>query len=320
MAGDAKRSTVTVEQFLELARDPLGLELEAGEKDLSNPIEERSMNRPGLIFAGFNQYFAQRRIQVVGLAELTYLKSLDVATRRTRLENFFSRGLPCVIITRNRKPLKEILEYAKQYQVPLLRSPMITMDLISQATILLDDLMSPRTRLHGSMIDIQGIGVLIEGEPGIGKSETALALIARGHSLVSDDVTVLRISGADTLVATAVPITRHHMEIRGLGIIHVPSLFGVSSMRDAKKLDMVVRLVGAECMGSTDRTGMSSRTKEILGIPIPYYEVPVGAGRDMAPVVEVAALNHRLKQLGHDAAKELDEKLVNLLSRKVVCE
>ena len=320
MASVNQTSSITVEQFLELAREPLQLSFSAGEEHQSNPIQERSLNRPGLIFAGFQQYFAHRRLQVMGLAELTYLKSLTQDKQASRLKEFYSRGIPGVIITRNRQPSKIIRELADAHKVPLMRSPLVTMDLISEATILLDDLMSPRMQMHGTMIDINGIGLLIEGDAGIGKSEVALALIEKGHSLVADDVTVLRATSSGQLIGTSVPVTRHHMEIRGLGIIHVPSLFGVSSIRDAKKLDLVIRLVGSERMADIDRTGLSSKTKELLGITIPYYEVPVGAGRDLAHVVEVASLNQKLKNLGHDAAKELDEKLLNLLSKQAVHE
>jgi len=320
MPSPSPQPLVTVDQFLEMAREPLQLSFSAGEEYTDNPIEERSLNRPGLIFAGFQQYFAQRRIQVMGLAELSYLKSLPLKEKESRLESFYSRGIPGVIITRNRKPSSMMCDLAAAHHVPLMRSPLITMDLISQATVLLDDLLSPRIQVHGTMLDIRGVGVLIEGEAGIGKSEVALTLIEKGHSLVADDVTVLRVAASGQLIGTSSPITRHHMEIRGLGIIHVPSLFGVSSIRDAKKLDLIISLVGSDRMADVDRTGLSSESKDLLGVSVPYYEVPVGVGRDMAHVVEVAALNQKLKDLGHDAAKELDEKLLNLLSKRAVHE
>lgn len=313
-------SAITVEQFLELAQDSLELEFAAGQAYTDNEIRERSLNRPGLIFAGFEQYFAQKRVQVMGLAELSYLKSLSEEVREKALQRFFSSGIPCVIVTRNRRCSDRMIRLAEEYKIPLMRSPLITMDLISTATVILDNLMSPRVQVHGTMVDILGIGVLLEGDPGIGKSETALALIERGHSLVSDDATVLRLAAGNQIIGSSVHMTRHHMEIRGLGIIHVPSLFGVASMRDSKKLHMVIRLVTSDKLEKTDRTGLDQQQRSIMGVSVPYCELPVAEGRDMAHVVEVAALNQKLKMLGRDAAKELDEKLVSILSKQTTHE
>ena len=294
----------------------LNVTFEAGEQYLDNVIHEGSLNRPGLALAGFTQYFAQRRIQVLGLAELTYLKSLEERARRQRITTFFSSGIPCVAITRNRHASADMKELAETYKVPLMRSPMITMRFINQGTVILEDLLSPQTRVHGTMVDIMGIGVLIEGEPGIGKSETALALIERGHSLVADDVTILQRSSTAEIMAKPVDVTRYHMEIRGLGIIHVPSLFGVASMRNSKRLDLIIRLIRPEPGYEMDRTGLQPKTRDVFGESIPFITLPVGLGRDIAHVVEVAALNQKLKQLGHDAAKELDERLMQMLEEK----
>lgn len=292
----------------------------AGEQYLGRLIEEPALNRPGLIFSGFQQYFAHRRIQVMGLAELSYLKTITKEENAGRLETFYSRSIPMVIVTRNRKPSSLMRDLAEEHKVPLMRSPLVTMDLISRATVILDNLMSPKVQVHGTMMDVRGIGVMIEGVPGIGKSEVALTLLEKGHSLVADDITILRPNLSGQLIGTSAAVIRHHMEIRGLGIIHVPSLFGVSSIRDAKQLDLIIRLVGPERMEDVDRTGLTHSTKEILGVKVPYHEVPAAAGRDMSRVVEVACLNQKLKILGHDAAKELDEKLLNLLSKKAVHE
>ena len=189
---------------------------------------------------------------------------------------------------------------------------------VNAATLILENLTSPRIRVQGTMIDIMGIGVLLEGPPGIGKSETALALVERGHSLVSDDITVLRRGDNGAILASAVELTRYHMEIRGLGIIHVPSLFGVASIRSEMRLDVIVRLHRPDPQVEDDRTGLSGQTRDILGSRVPLITLPVGAGRDLAHVVEVAALNEKLKQLGHDAAKELDDRLVNVLTSQQV--
>ncbi|NKB23606.1 MAG: HPr(Ser) kinase/phosphatase [Kiritimatiellae bacterium] len=308
--------SVSIREFFEAGQDPLKLEVEVGEAFLDNIIGEATLNRPGLALAGFFQYFAHDRLQVLGLAELAYLKSLPSEECSKRIEQFFKKHIPGVIIARHRHALPDLKKFAEQYKVPIIRSPMITMHFINAGTLILEDLISPRMHAHGTMLDILGIGVLIEGEPGIGKSETALSLIGRGHSLVSDDVTVLQRTNSGEIIGSAVEITRYHMEIRGLGLIHVPSLYGVASMRDSKRLDLIIRLVHAGPKHKMDRTGLSPKKKNVLGIDMPYLTLPVAPGRDMGQVVQVAALNQRLKKLGHDAAKELDEKLVRNLARR----
>ncbi len=308
--------TITLRQFYEAGKDSLKLTLESGEAYLDHDIGETSINRPGLALAGFFQYFARRRIQVFGLAEFTYLRSLDAAQRMLRLEQLFKHRVPAVVSTRNRKVPKEIRELASRYKIPVLRTPMITGPFMNDATVLMDQLSAPSTRVHGTTVDILGVGVLIEGEPGIGKSEAALALIERGHSLVADDITVLRRDGGDVISATSVEITRYHMEIRGLGIIHVPSLFGVAAVRTDVRLDLIVRLQRPSPQVELDRTGLNTMYRNVFGVNVPLVTLPVDAGRDLAHVIEVAALNQRLKMLGHDAAKELDEKLIGILSKR----
>lgn len=307
---------INVEQFYEAAREVCALEIVAGQEHMSRLIREGAINRPGLALSGFFQHFPQRRVQVIGLAENSYLNSLPPDQRKERLNEVFRRRIPCVVLTRNRHALPELLECASQHKVPILKSPLITNRFINDATLAIENLAAPATKYQGTMIEVRGIGVLMEGSPGIGKSETALALIERGHSLVSDDLTVLRRDSTGAIVGSAGDMTRYHMEIRGLGIIHVPSLFGVSSMRKEMRLDLIVRLDAFDPENEYDRTGLVSHTASILGVEVPAVTIPVAAGRDIAHVVEVAALNQKLKQLGHDAAKELDEKLVQALSRK----
>jgi len=314
--GEGKPLSITVADFLEEGRDPFSLEVVAGHDSLDRIIKEEALNRPGLALAGFFQHYAHLRVQVFGLAENAYLKSLTSEERLLRLKKIFQKKIPCVVLTRNRHPLRAMLECAEAFKVPILKTPMITNRFINRATLLMENLTSPVIRYQGTMIEIMGIGVLMEGRAGIGKSETALALIERGHSLVSDDLTVLRKDSTGAVVGYADDMTRYHMEIRGLGIIHVPSLFGVASMRREMHLDLVVRLERFEHQKEYDRTGLDSQSVSVLGVDIPLVTIPVAAGRDIAHVVEVAALNQKLKQLGHDAAKELDEKLVRALERK----
>jgi HPr kinase/phosphorylase len=304
---------VTVQQLLNEGAERLSLSVIAGEDFLSKNIPEISMNRPGLALTGFFQYFANQRLQVFGLAEFTYLKSLSATERKNSLRKLFEHQIPGVVITRNRNASAEILKLAESFKVPVLRTTMVTRNFVNEVTVLLEKLTAPRERIQGTAMEVMGIGVLLRGDPGIGKSETALALIERGYSLVSDDVTEVRRTSRGRLLCWANEITRYHMEIRGLGIIHVPSLFGVASIRRYTELDVVIDL--KQPSGEEDRTGVHPDTVELLGVKIPCITLPVRSGRDMANIVEVAALNQKLKELGHDAAKELDDKIINRLTR-----
>ncbi len=308
--------TITVGQFLELGQSQLQLRVIVGEAHLDRPIRECALNRPGLAFAGFFKHFANRRIQVLGRGEQAYLEGLPAKERARRMQAFFRHRIPCVVLTSGRPIIPELKRIAAAARIPVLVTSLVSSQFINKATVLLENLSCPRKRYQGTMVSVQGVGILMEGRDGVGKSETALALIERGHSLVADDVTVLRRDSAGVIYGAAVPITRYHMEIRGLGIIHVPSLFGVGSMLRETKLDLIVHLHRPDPAIEDDRTGISQKTRDVLGVKIPLITLPVIAGRDLAHVVEVAARNQKLRQLGHDAAKELDEKMVSILTGK----
>ncbi len=305
--------SLTVRQFLEAGRVVLELDVFQGGEHLDRAVPEPAINRPGLALAGFLRYFAHRRIQVIGLAELTYLKGLSPEERVARIRAFFEAEIPCLVFARSIRPVREIRQMAREFRVPILRSQLITGRFVQLAAVLIEDLTAPRQRYQGTMVDIMGIGVIIEGPPGVGKSETALGLVARGHSLVADDLVELRRSSLGEVFGTASDITRFHMEIRGLGIIHVPSLYGVTSVRREKRLDMIVRLERALGPEEEERTGLDQGSRDVLGVPIPFFRIPVVAGRDISLIVEAAALNFRLRQLGHDAAKELDQRIMERL-------
>lgn len=307
---------MTVRKFFEAGRKALHLTVEAGEQWLDRKVAEVALNRPGLALAGWFDYFAEKRIQVLGLAEWTYVKSRPEGERVDRMRALFARRFPALVLTRNRHALPEMRRMAEEFQIPILRSSMITGDFLNTATVLLEDLSAPKLRVHATTVDIMGIGVMLEGQPGIGKSETALALIERGHSLVADDTTILQLAGPGDIHATSVEVTRFHMEIRGLGIIHVPSLFGVASVRTFVRLDLIARLERPNPQMEQDRSGLTPQTREVMGVKVPLVTLPVAAGRDLAHVIEVAALNQRLKNLGVDAAKEFNEKMKSVLSRK----
>ncbi len=314
-AKSVKRTSVSVGTFLDVGGRDLSVELVAGGKGLKRRIPEVAINRPGLALTGFYKSFPEHRIQVLGMAEYAYLLSLEAEERSMRLRRFFERKMPCVILGRSKRPFPELIELAEEFRTPVLRSKMITKHLITAATIIMENLTAPREKTQGTMLEIQGAGVLIEGKPGMGKSETALALIRRGGALVSDDVTALRLDSAGAVMASAVDVTRFHMEIRGVGIVHVPSLFGVASVRGEKRLELVVTLckTGECALGAADLYAHGSRT--FLGVDIPRVHIPIAPGRDIANVVEAAALDHKLRMLGHNAEKELDENLMALLQR-----
>lgn len=304
--------TISVQDFMDAGEQRLSLSVIAGAAYLGRKLPEIAVNRPGLALTGFFQYFAHQRLQIFGLAEFTYLKSLTAAECTQRLHQLFEKQIPGIIITRNRKALPEMLELAERYSVPVMRTPMVTMNLVNECTVLLETLTAPTQLIQGTTLEIMGIGVLLRGDPGIGKSETALALIERGYSLVADDVTEIRRTSRDRILCWASDLTRYHLEIRGLGIIHVPSLFGIASIRRQTELDMVICL--KQPTGDEDRTGILPEMVELMGVEIPSITLPVRSGRDMANIVQVAAMNQKLKELGHDAAKELNEKIIDRLT------
>jgi len=300
----------TVKKFYEAGRRRLSLTLVAGESGLDRQIREPAINRPGLALAGFYRYFPAKRIQLVGHAESAYILSLPEDVRRSRIAKLFETRVPCVVYCRRRQPDADVRALAEKYSVPLLRTQMITGPFANAATILMDELTAPRVRVHATMMEVAGMGILIEGVPGIGKSETALGLIKRGYALVADDCTELRRSGDGSLVASAVPLTRFFMEMRGLGIIHVPSIFGAASVRGEKQVDLVVTLKRqADCADEIDRTGENVQYRTFLGVDIPQVVVPVAPGRDLVNFVETVAQEFCLRRSGQIAHVELDERI-----------
>jgi HPr kinase/phosphorylase len=305
-----QRETVTVERFYTDHASPLGLKLVAGANGLKRVIREPTVNRPGLALAGHTRYFASRRIQVIGSAESTYLKSLRPAEREHRYKDLLSYKIPCVVFCRKLHPDRLFLRAAEHVDVPILVCPLITMKFINLATLALESMFAPRGTEMGSMVDILGVGVIIRGESGIGKSECVLALIERGYSLVSDDVTKVMLLDGREIVGSCSEVTRNHMEVRGIGIIDVAAMFGVKSIRVEKRVDLVVSLKWWNDVPNVDRLGMEEDHVRILDIDIPHIVIPVRPGRDVARLVEVAAFQTKLKGLGHNPAKELNDRLI----------
>ncbi len=301
---------ITAEEFYTAHGRQLGLKLEAGQAGLGRKISEATVNRPGMALMGFFRYFARQRVQVLGNAEKAYMASLSSDERRHCIRDFFKRRVPCAVFSRNILPTPEFMEEADAFRVPLFRSPLLTGQLINSATLMLDLDFAPKMTEHGTMVDILGIGVLIKGESGVGKSECALALLERGYSLVSDDVTRVYVLDGRELMASSPEETRYLMEVRGLGLIDVSRVFGVGAIRTEKRVDLAVTLQDAGKMEDIERVGMEQEFQEILGIAVPHVRIPVSPGRDLARLVEVAALDQKLKTMGHNTAKEFNDRLI----------
>lgn len=300
---------LTVREFYEQQKEPLQLTLVGGEAGLDRIIREPTVNRPGLALAGFNRYFAYKRVQVIGNAEYSFLRQLPNEARRTCYRELFRRRIPCVVYSRNLVPDKMAMELAEELDLPVFRTPQITMKFINHATLALESIFAPRGTEIGSMVDILGVGAIIRGESGIGKSESVLALIERGHSLVSDDITKVTLLDGKEIIGTSPELTRNLMEVRGIGIINVASLFGVKAIRHDKRVDVVVTLKGWNDVPDVDRLGLDIETVDILGVPVPHMTIPVRPGRDLARLIEVAALQIKLRLSGQNPAADLDARL-----------
>ncbi|PYL54989.1 MAG: HPr(Ser) kinase/phosphatase [Verrucomicrobia bacterium] len=304
---------VTVESFYNSHAEKLQMKLEGPRVGFHRKIREPTINRPGLALSGFYTYFAEKRVQVLGAAEHSYLKSLPQKTRVQRLRELCECKIPCLVMSRGFHLAPEMLAVTESAKIAVFRTPMITMKFINAATIALEVDFSPTVTEFGSMVDILGIGVLIRGASGIGKSETALGLIERGYSLVADDVTRITSLEGRELMATAPDLTRNHMEVRGIGIINVASVFGIGSIRIEKRLDLVVTLEEWETVTDIERVGIERQSYEILGLKVPHVTIPVRPGRDIARLIEVAAMDQKLKGLGQNSAVDFNTKLLNLM-------
>lgn len=306
-----KHEVITVRRFFETHGEPLGLKLLAGKNALERPILQPTVNRPGLVFTGFTKFFAYERVQVIGNADAYYLKSLPAKTRAARFGKFLSYKIPCVVFSRDLMPDKLLLGMAEKAGVPVFQTPLITSQFTNIATLALEEMFAPRATEMGSMVDILGIGVIIKGESGIGKSECVLALIERGYSLVADDITKVVLEDGKDVVGTSSDLTRNHMEVRGIGIINVARMFGVKSIRTNKRVDLVVTLKFWDEVKDIERVGIDLERVKILGIEIPHITIPVRPGRDLARLIEVAAFQRKLAMAGYNPAQELNDQLIS---------
>ncbi|MBD3922665.1 HPr kinase/phosphorylase [Paenibacillus sp. PR3] len=289
-------------------------EILSGEEGLRRTITTDDLYRPGLEMAGYFHYHPRERVQILGKTELTFLQTLSAQSRSERMERLCNDEAPCIIITRGLEAPTELLEQSKQANVPVLRSGMATTILQSRVTNFLERKLAPTATIHGVLVDVYGIGMLITGGSGIGKSETALELVKRGHRLVADDAVEIRQTSDNQLHGSAPELIRHLLEIRGLGIINVMTLFGAGAIRNNKRIELVIRLENWQPDKQYDRLGLDEETTRIIDTDVPLVTVPVRPGRNLAVIIEVAAMNYRLKRMGYNAALQFTNKLTETIA------
>ena len=279
-------------------------------KDLKEiRIYATEVYRPGIMLAGYYEYFDNMRIQILGLTEMSYLNELDAETRRTHLEKLFSFQPPAVVLTRGLEPLPEMMEFAEKYGVALLLSNEMTSPLMGSMITTLNVELAPRITRHGVLVEVYGEGILITGDSGVGKSETAIELVKRGHRLIADDAVELRRVSSKKIMGSSPENIRHFIELRGIGIINVARLFGIGSVKSSVEVEIVVELEPWDRTKNYDRTGLETQTCDILGVKVPNMVIPVMPGRNLAVIIETAAMNNRSKEMGYNAAKELLKQL-----------
>ena len=291
----------------------LPLELLAGADGLARVITSPYIQKTGLALAGFHEYLRPGRVLIFGESEIRYLESLEVVSRVTALRLALTLDFPCVLITGGFSPPAEVAVEAERAKLPLLKTPVVTPTAIAKLTSFLEDTLAERTLMHAVLMDILGLGVLIVGESGIGKSECALDLIVRGHRLVADDTVEIRRRAETILIGTCPELTRHHMELRGLGLINVKDLFGIASTRSSKRVELVVQLERWDPTREYERLGLDDDFYEVLGLRVPLLRMPVAPGRNIAILVEVAARNQVLRSRGLHAARVFAERLEQTL-------
>jgi HPr kinase/phosphorylase len=289
------------------------LELVSGEEGIHRTIRTSDISRPGLEMAGYFTFYPGERLQLLGKTELSFISELDPETRMERLSKLCTDETPGIIVSRDIEVPKELLKASHKTGVPIMRSPVTTTRLSSRITNFLESRLAPTTAKHGVLVDIYGIGVLITGNSGVGKSETALELVKRGHRLVADDSVEIRQEDEDTLIGSAPELIQHLLEIRGLGIINVMTLFGAGAIRNYKKISIVMNLEAWDSKKVYDRLGLEEETMKIIDTEIPILTIPVRPGRNLAVIIEVAAMNFRLKRMGMNAAQQFSDRLTDVI-------
>lgn len=277
----------------------------------NNIISNNEINRPSLQIAGYFDYFDNTRIQIVGKVELTYMQKMSSEQRRSSLEQLFRKEIPCIIVTHDMETPTEMIDLATEYKVPLFSSKISTSRFMSALIAFLNVQLAPQITTHGVLVEVYGEGVLLLGDSGVGKSETAIELVKRGHRLVADDAVEIKRVSDKSLVGSSPEIIRHFIELRGIGIIDVKRIFGIGSVKDTEKIDLVIKLEPWVQGKAYDRLGIDTEYETILGLAVPALTIPVKPGRNLAVIVEVAAMNNRQRRMGYNAAEALNKRLMN---------
>jgi HPr kinase/phosphorylase len=302
--------------FLSRRGDPLQLEPLTGDLGLDRQLPDAEVASPGLALAGYTGRFAPNRLHVFGETEITYLRSLTSEQRQQSLVNFFSFDLPCIFVTKGQEVPSELLDLARNHSVPLLRTKLKTAEFYRRVKPIVEEAFAPRTTLHGSLADVYGVGLLFIGRSGIGKSECVLDLVERGHRLVADDVVQVTRRGNDVLIGRGHELAAHHMEIRGIGLIDIPALFGVRAVRQQKRIEVVVQLEDWETAKDADRTGLTREETMILDVPVPRVCVPLNPGKNITVISEVVAMMHLLRYSGVDVAAAFNARLIKRMKEQ----
>ena len=317
MTGREQHETVTVERFFAASWERLKLQVMSGHNGLTRNIPEAALNRPGLALAGFFDHFDPRRIQVIGTHEHAYLLTVRKKERAKRLSEFFTQDIPAIVLCRDLPVTDEMRALSEQNGIPILSTSMETHYFINTATLIIEELFGVHVTVYGTMMDVYGEGVMLIGEPGVGKSETALGLLKRGHALISDDNTMLRRDRVGQIMASSLPPISNFMEIRGIGIIHVPSVFGITAIRGQKELDLVLSLQRpqGDDAKNIDRTGENRSYRSVFGLRVPEIVIVVAAGRDVVNLVETAVCEFKLRSVGLPSAQRLDRLIIERRER-----
>lgn len=305
-----------VEDLYEKHKERLSLEIYSGAAWIKRPIRVPETQRPGLSLSGYLKSHATKRILLFGKVEIDYLRDLTPELRIERLEKMLTDQTPAIIIGRKYRPPKELLDVCNKMHIPVLRSTIGTMTVLSKLMIILHEEFAPSQSCHGTLVEVFGVGVMIEGDSSVGKSEAALGLIERGHRLISDDIVKVKKRDDNSLEGFCAELTKHHLEIRGIGIINVANMYGVVCVRDHKSIDIVVKLEQWDDNHFYDRVGLEEAYCTILGVEVPYHLLPVKPGRDVVLLLETIALNHRLKKMGYHSAKEFQAKLSQTMGQR----
>lgn len=305
---------VTVLDLLDLelsGHDALNLKCIAGRRGLPRAITVPEINRPGLALCGFYEAFSDNRMQVFGRGEVAYLQKLKKENNIQAIIDFVTTDMPCCVFTHNLEPTEDFRKIAEENCCPLLQTDLSSTDFSNRIIRVFTNMFAPRQTLHGVLVEVYGIGILLNGHSGVGKSETALELVERGHRLVADDIIDVRCVNGNVLLGRgANSMISHHMEIRGLGIINISQLYGVGAIRDQKEVQLIVELSDWDSNKAYDRLGTEERYKELLGVKVPVIEIPVRPGRNLPIIIEAAAMNERLKNMGYNSAKEFNQNVL----------